>query len=86
VCLCMAVCGTQIVPQLRAGVNQWRELVPLVSALRSPHLRERHWAKVRRRRGGWGHSCRAVHLQARCAVVVLWSCCMLWSCCAVVVM
>lgn len=39
---------SQIVPKLRAGVNYWRDLVPLVSALRNPFLKERHWVKVRR--------------------------------------
>eukprot|EP00198_Chlamydomonas_reinhardtii_P006936 XP_001696272.1 dynein heavy chain 3 [Chlamydomonas reinhardtii] len=36
----------KIVPKLRAGVNYWRDLVPLVSALRNPFLKERHWVKV----------------------------------------
>ncbi|EFJ52773.1 dynein heavy chain 3 [Volvox carteri f. nagariensis] len=36
----------KIVPRLRSEVNYWRDLVPLVAALRNPHLKERHWVKV----------------------------------------
>ncbi|GIL77736.1 hypothetical protein Vretifemale_7224, partial [Volvox reticuliferus] len=36
----------KIVPRLRSEVNYWRDLVPMVAALRNPHLKERHWVKV----------------------------------------
>lgn len=36
----------KLVPKLRASVDEYRLLLPVVSALRNKALRERHWAKV----------------------------------------
>jgi dynein heavy chain len=36
----------QLVPRLRATVDEYLQLLPVVSALRNAALRERHWAKV----------------------------------------
>ncbi|WIA13579.1 hypothetical protein OEZ85_007146 [Tetradesmus obliquus] len=36
----------KLVPKLRAAVDEYRLLLPVVSALRNKTLKERHWAKV----------------------------------------
>ncbi|GBF88264.1 dynein heavy chain axonemal protein, partial [Raphidocelis subcapitata] len=36
----------KLVPALRADVDQLRQLLPIVAALRNPALKERHWARV----------------------------------------
>ncbi|KAJ9505501.1 hypothetical protein QJQ45_023785, partial [Haematococcus lacustris] len=36
----------KVVPKLRDSVAVWRELVPIVAALRNPHMKDRHWYKV----------------------------------------
>jgi dynein heavy chain len=36
----------KLVPKLRAAVDEYRLLLPVVSALRNKSLKERHWAKV----------------------------------------
>jgi dynein heavy chain len=38
--------ANKIVPRLRAAVDEYRQLMPVVAALRNPALKERHWAKV----------------------------------------
>lgn len=35
-----------LVPQLRAAVDEYRNLLPVVAAMRNSALKERHWAKV----------------------------------------
>lgn len=36
----------KLVPKLRAAVDEYRLLLPVVAALRNKALKERHWAKV----------------------------------------
>jgi dynein heavy chain len=36
----------KLVPKLRAAVDEYRLLLPVVSALRNKALKERHWTKV----------------------------------------
>lgn len=36
----------KIVPKLRAAVDEYRLLHPVVAAMRNAALKERHWAKV----------------------------------------
>lgn len=36
----------RLVPRLRASVDEFRGLLPVVAALRNTALKERHWAKV----------------------------------------
>ena len=36
----------ELVPQLRAAVEEWQAIVALVAALQRPHVQERHWKKV----------------------------------------
>lgn len=66
-------CRAQIVPKLRSEVTYWRELVPLVAALRNPHLRERHWVKVCRVLDRWPRtsvaSGQGTHHAKHCTVV-----------------
>jgi len=36
----------KLVPALRSSVDELRQLLPVVAALRNPALKERHWARV----------------------------------------
>lgn len=36
----------KLVPKLRAGVDEYRGLLPVITALRNKALKERHWSKV----------------------------------------
>lgn len=36
----------KLVPKLRAAVDEYRQLLPVVAAMRNSALKERHWAKV----------------------------------------
>lgn len=36
----------KLVPGLRAVVDEYRNLMPVIAALRNRALKERHWAKV----------------------------------------
>lgn len=36
----------KLVPKLRAAVNEYRVLLPVITALRNKAMKERHWVKV----------------------------------------
>jgi dynein heavy chain len=36
----------RLVPELRASVDEFRQLLPVVAALRNPALKPRHWARA----------------------------------------
>lgn len=36
----------KLVPKLRAAVDEYRQLLPVVAAMRNSALKDRHWAKV----------------------------------------
>lgn len=36
----------KLVPKLRAAVDEYRQLLPVVAAMRNSTLKERHWTKV----------------------------------------
>ncbi len=44
--------GVQVVQQLKRDVATWRDLAPVVAALRAPELRERHWCRAEELLGG----------------------------------
>lgn len=37
---------TQVVPKFRAKVDEYRNLIPVISALQNPSMKDRHWLKV----------------------------------------
>ena len=36
----------KLVPRLRGAVDEYRELLPVIQALRNKALKERHWTKI----------------------------------------
>jgi dynein heavy chain len=80
----------KLVPKLRAAVDEYRLLLPVVSALRNKTLKERHWAKVFAAIGTTLSRDETftlqVGIQAKCSMQRLCSCLLRWTGCRLVVM